>query len=93
MNISVIQQKSGSRYELEPLFCLGDPVYATQSEFGFVGLKDFSDFRQILIQKIHKSNESKFRLSRIDKIAQTFTSKFPSQSPFSEFQKCLHKFG
>ena len=53
---------------LNRFFCLGDLVYATQSEFGFVGFTDFLDFRRILIQKIHQSHESKFRLSRIDKI-------------------------
>jgi hypothetical protein len=42
MNILLIQQKSGSSYELEPL---------SLSEFGFIGLLDFLDFRRILIPK------------------------------------------
>ena len=31
------------------------------SEFGFVRLMDFENFPQILIQKIHQSDKSKFR--------------------------------
>ena len=35
-------------------------VCAIQSKFGVTGFKDFWDFRRILIQKIRKSDESKF---------------------------------
>ena len=44
-------------------------VCATQSEFGFVGLEDFLDYLFDKIPKIHKSDESKFRLGRQNRIA------------------------